>query len=122
MVAADPSAKSLHGCCGNACVSYYAWSLLGAFTCPFIGPLMVANTMLIPLQTRVAPPGAPVDGCCGWTCCGPCNLIQVMNEVELRQKAGLPVVPMQMMVMMTPPVVMNPMAAPAEAAPAAAPQ
>jgi hypothetical protein len=36
----------------------------------------------------------------------------MMNEVDLRQKAGQPIVPQQMMmVMMTPPATMNPMLA-----------
>ena len=112
VVVADPSARNLHGCCGNACVTYCSWNLLGYMTCPCIGPAMVTSTILTPLQTRVASPGTPIDDCCTMTCCGPCKLIQMMNEVDLRQKSGQPIVPQQMMmVMMTPPATMNPMMA-----------
>ena len=103
VVAVDPSATNLHGCCGNACCTFYACSLI-----PYVGTCIAINALVPPLRSKVAPVGAPPDSCLLVLCCAPCALTQAENELDLRAAAGQPIL-QQGMVMMVAPVQVNPM-------------
>ena len=105
---ADPSASSLKGCCGGACCSFVAWSMI-----PYVGSFIAVHMMVPPLRAKVAPVGAPEDSCLLVHCCALCALIQVQNELDIRAAAGQPPLQQGMPMVMAPGVVVvNPMAAP----------
>jgi len=107
VVAADPSATHLHGCCGNACCTFYSFNII-----PYIGICIAINTLLPPLRRKIAPAGAPPDNCLAVLCCAPCALTQAENELDLREAAGQPILQSgQVMVMAPAAVFINPVMA-----------
>ena len=118
VVAADPSATYLHGCCGNACCSFIAFSLI-----PYVGTAIAAATLLPPLYDKLAPPGAAPLGCVGAICCGGCALCQAQNEVAHRRLVGQSVLgPGRALVMAPGQMVMAPVVAGMMVAPQPQPQ
>jgi hypothetical protein len=108
VVAADPSATHLKGCCGDAGVTCIAYQCI-----PYCGACLAINSLLVPLQARIAPAGLRADDCCETVCCSTCALLQMSRELDLRAAAGQPVVQPQGMYMVVPPqvVTMNPVVA-----------
>ena len=99
IVAVDPTATHLQGCCGNACLTFVA---LGSI--PYVGGMVALASMLPPVYAKIAGPNEPPLPCCTAICCGGCVMCQMKNEVALRRSQGQPIVP--------PPMVMMPMVMP----------
>jgi hypothetical protein len=106
VVAADSSASHLHGCCGNACCTFYSFGLI-----PYVGWCIALNVLMPPLRRKIAPVGAPPDSCLQVLCCAPCALTQAENELDLRAAAGQPILQGQPMVMAPAAVYINPVVA-----------
>jgi len=106
VVAADPSAQYLKGCCGNACVTFMAYSCI-----PNCGSCVAINTIMPALRMKTKPVAAPPDNCFLLLCCPTCALTQVENELDIRAAAGQPIVQAQAQFMAVAPMNMPPMVA-----------
>lgn len=87
VVAADPTAAYLHGCSGNACMSFIGYSMI-----PYVGSIIATTSMIPPVYAKVAGPMEPPLACWTALCCAGCVVCQLKNEVALRRMQGQPIV------------------------------